>query len=107
MIGLNHCSHVHEILFTKIIFCFSMFFLHQLPTHGNIVKTRYKTWSVWKCSTNHIPSSFKKFYFLFYLKLIFFSVLDCFEMLKSKIILKNKIKKYHFDAFSNEKHFEK
>jgi hypothetical protein len=31
--------------------------------------------------------------------------LDCFDVLMSKVNFKNK--KYHFDSFLNEKHFEK
>jgi hypothetical protein len=42
----------------------------------------------------------------FLLKINFFYVLDRFDALISKIIFKNK-KKYHFDAFRHEKHFEK
>jgi len=32
--------------------------------------------------------------------------LDHFDTLMSKIILKNKNKKYYFDIFSNKKHFK-
>jgi hypothetical protein len=39
------------------------------------------------------------------LKINFFMFLNCFDVLISKIILKNK-KKYYFDVFSSEKHFE-
>jgi len=48
---------------------------------------------------------FQKNQFLFLLKIIFLYVLDRFDTLISKIIFKNK--KYYFDAFRYEKHFEK
>ena len=41
---------------------------------------------------------------IFFAKNYFFYVLDCFDVLISKIILK---KNYHFDAFRNETLFEK
>jgi len=41
--------------------------------------------------------------FIFLLKINFFYILDCFDTLISKIILK----KYHFDAFWHGKRFEK
>jgi hypothetical protein len=48
------------------------------------------------CNHHHTPKYSLNYYFLF---------LDCFDVLMSKIIKKNK-KKYYFDVFPSEKHFK-
>jgi hypothetical protein len=56
---------------------------------------------VWKRGANHVPSNFGKK--LFKMNFVFiFS--DCFDVLMSKIIFKNK--KNYFNVFLSEKYFE-
>jgi hypothetical protein len=57
--------------------------------------------SVWEHSTNHVSKNFNVFCLL---KTNFFMFFNRFNVLMSKIILKNK--KNYFDVFQSKKHFE-
>jgi len=86
------------------MFSYDLFFWKKLYYYACYLS--YIVFStVWKRGANNVLSIFKKQLF-FCIKLIFFLVfLDYFDVLISKIILKNK-KIYYFDTFPNEKHLK-